>query len=171
MGGLLCDPGFYIFCSTALRWSQCIFYGISARDSSNKMYIIEYLSLGRWYQCIFSGIYAHGISHKMFEHLNISALEMIILFLRCLWHTIVMRFEVYFRCYRYLGRLLNLFNFIGIINYLWHMDDRHLVTRTPDRMLMHWRRMQMYITYMGMFWGKTLWLDVCVFCGVGSREP
>ena len=78
-----------------------------------------------------------------------------------------MRFEVYFRCYRYLGRLLNLFNFIGIINYLWHMDDRHLVTRTPDRMLMHWRRMQMYITYMGMFWGKTLWLVVCVLCGLG----
>ena len=84
---------------------------------------------------------------------------------------IVMRFEVYFRCYRYLGRLLNLFNFIGIINYLWHVDDIYLVSRTPDRMLMHWSRMQMYITYMGMFWGKTLWLDVCVFCGVGSGEP
>ena len=82
-----------------------------------------------------------------------------------------MRFEVYFRCYRYLGRLLNLFNFIGIINYLWHVDDIYLVSRTPDRMLMHWSRMQMYITYMGMFWGKTLWLDVCVFCGVGSGEP
>ena len=81
---------------------------------------------------------------------------------------IVMRFEVHFRCYRYLGRLLNLFNFIGIINYLWHMDDIYLVTRTPDRMLRHWRRMQMYITYMGMFWGKTLWLVVCVLCGLGS---
>ena len=79
-----------------------------------------------------------------------------------------MRFEVYFRCYRYLGRLLNLFNFISIINHLWHMGDRYLVTRTPDRMLMHWRRMQMYITYMGMFWGKTLWLVVCVLCGLGS---
>ena len=82
-----------------------------------------------------------------------------------------MRFEVYFRCYRYSGRLLNLFNFIGIINYLWHVDDIYLVSRTPDQMLMHWSRMQMYITYMGMFWGKTLWLDVCVFCGVGSCEP
>ena len=82
-----------------------------------------------------------------------------------------MRFEVYFRCYRYLGRLLNLFNFIGIINYLWHVDDIYLVSRTPDRMLMHWSRMQMYITYMGMFWGKTLWLDGCVLCGVGSCEP
>ena len=82
--------------------------------------------------------------------------------------TIVMRFEVYFRCYRYLGRLLNLFNFISIINHLWHMGDRYLVTRTPDRMLRHWRRMQMYITYMGMFWGKTLWLVVCVACGLGS---
>ena len=51
------------------------------------------------------------------------------------------------------------------------MDDIYLVSRTPDRMLMHWSRMQMYITYMGMFWGKTLWLDVCVFCGVGSCEP
>ena len=79
-----------------------------------------------------------------------------------------MRFEVYFRCYRYLGRLLNLFNFIIIINHLWHMGDRYLVTRTPDRMLRHWRRMQMYITYMGMFWGKTLWLVVCVLCGLGS---
>ena len=67
-----------------------------------------------------------------------------------------MRFEVYFRCYRYLGRLLNLFNFITIIDHLWHMSDRYLVTRTPDRMLRHWGRMQMYITYMGMFWGKTL---------------
>ena len=28
--------------------------------------------------------------------------------------------------------------------------------------------MQMYITYMGMFWGKTLWLVVCVLCGLGS---
>ena len=81
---------------------------------------------------------------------------------------IVMRFEVYFRCYRYLGKLLYLFNFIGIINYLWHMDDIYLVTRSPDRMLKHWGRMQMYITYMGMFWGKTLWLDVCVMFGVGS---
>ena len=79
-----------------------------------------------------------------------------------------MRFEVYFRCYRYLGKLLNLFNFISIINHLWHMGDRYLVTRTPDRMLRHWRRMQMYITYMGMFWGKTLWLVVCVLCGLGS---
>ena len=79
-----------------------------------------------------------------------------------------MRFEVYFRCYRYLGRLLNLFNFITIIDHLWHMSDRYLVTRTPDRMLRHWGRMQMYITYMGMFWGKTLWLVVCVLCGLGS---
>ena len=79
-----------------------------------------------------------------------------------------MRFEVYFRCYRYLGKLLYLFNFIGIINYLWHMNDIYLVTQTPDRMLKHWGRMQMYITYMGMFWGKTLWLDVCVMFGVGS---
>ena len=83
-------------------------------------------------------------------------------------NTIVMRFEVYFRCYRYLGRLLNLFNFITIIDHLWHMSDRYLVTRTPDRMLRHWGRMQMYITYMGMFWGKTLWLVVCVLCGLGS---
>ena len=75
---------------------------------------------------------------------------------------------MYFRCYRYLGKLLNLFNFIGIINYLWHVGDIYLVTQTPDRMLMHWGRMQMYITYMGMFWGKTLWLDVCVMFGVGS---
>ena len=75
---------------------------------------------------------------------------------------------MYFRCYRYLGKLLNLFNFIGIINYLWHVDDIYLVTQTPDRMLRHWGRMQMYITYMGMFWGKTLWLDVCVMFGVGS---
>ena len=83
---------------------------------------------------------------------------------------IVMRFEVYFRCYRYLGRLLNLFNFTGMINHLWHMGDRYLVTRTPDRMLRHWRRMQMYITYMGMFWGKTLWL-VIVCCVAWVREP
>ena len=48
------------------------------------------------------------------------------------------------------------------------MGDRYLVTRTPDRMLRHWGRMQMYITYMGMFWGKTLWLVVCVLCGLGS---
>ena len=93
----------------------------------------------------------------------------------CIQHNkgnyIVMRFEVYFRCYRYLGKLLNLFNFISIINHLWHMGDRYLVTRTPDRMLRHWRRMQMYITYMGMFWGKTLWLVVCVLCGLGSCEP
>ena len=75
---------------------------------------------------------------------------------------------MYFRCCRYLRKLLNLFNFIGIINYLWHVDDIYLVTRTPDRMLRHWRRMQMYITYMGMFWGKTLWLVVCVLCGLGS---
>ena len=79
-----------------------------------------------------------------------------------------MRFGVYFRCYRYLGRLLNLFNFISIINHLWHMGDRYLVTRTPDRMLRNWGRVQMDTTCMGMFWGKTLWLDVCVVCGVGS---
>ena len=75
---------------------------------------------------------------------------------------------MYFRGYRYLGRLLNLFNFISIINHLWHMGDRYLVTRTPDRMLRHWGHVQMDITYMGMFWGKTLWLVVCVLCGVGS---
>ena len=79
-----------------------------------------------------------------------------------------MRFEVYFRCYRYLGRLLNSFNFISIINHLWNLGDRYLVTRTPDRMLRHWGRVQMDTTYMGMFWGKTLWLVVCVMCGVGS---
>ena len=79
-----------------------------------------------------------------------------------------MRFEVYFRCYRYLRKLLNLFNFISMINYLWHIDGIYLVTRTPDRMLRHWGRMQMYTTYMGMFWGKTLWLVVCVLCGLGS---
>ena len=72
---------------------------------------------------------------------------------------IVMRFEVYFRCYRYLGGLLNLFNFISIINHLWHMGDRYLVTRTPDRMLRHWGCVQMDTTYMGMFWGKTLWFQ------------
>ena len=48
------------------------------------------------------------------------------------------------------------------------MGDRYLVTRTPDRMLTHWGRVQMDTTYMGMFWGKTLWLVVCVVCGVGS---
>ena len=75
---------------------------------------------------------------------------------------------MYFRCYRYLGRLLNLFNFISIMDQLWHMGDRYLVTRTPGRMLRHWGRVQMDTTYMGMFWGKTLWLVVCVVCGVGS---
>ena len=48
------------------------------------------------------------------------------------------------------------------------MGDRYLVTRTPDRMLRNWGRVQMDTTCMGMFWGKTLWLDVCVVCGVGS---
>ena len=71
-----------------------------------------------------------------------------------------------FRCI--LGRLLNLFNFISIMDQLWHMGDRHLVTRTPDRMLRHWGRVQMDTTYMGMFWSKTLWLVVSVVCGVGS---
>ena len=42
---------------------------------------------------------------------------------------------MYFRSYRYLEKLLNLFNFIGIINYLWHMDDRHLVTTSTPILL------------------------------------
>ena len=79
-----------------------------------------------------------------------------------------MRFEVYFRSYRYLGKLLNLFNFISVMDHLWHMGDRYLVTRTPDRMLRHLGRVQMDTTYMGMFWGKALWLVVSVVCGVGS---
>ena len=48
------------------------------------------------------------------------------------------------------------------------MGDRYLVTRTPDCVLRHWGRVQMDTTYMGMFWGKTLWLVVSVVCGVGS---
>ena len=50
---------------------------------------------------------------------------------------IVMTFSVYFGCYRNLGKLFNLFNFIYMIDYWCHMGGKYLVTMIPDRMEMY----------------------------------
>ena len=42
------------------------------------------------------------------------------------------------------------------------MGGRYFVTVIQDHMLMHWGSMLMCATYMGMFWGITLRLVLCV---------
>ena len=49
-----------------------------------------------------------------------------------------------------------------MINHVCHMGGRYLETMIPGRMEMYWGSVLICATYMGMFWGITLWLAVCV---------
>ena len=58
-----------------------------------------------------------------------------------------------------------------MINHLCHMGGRYLVTMIPERMEMYWGSVLMCATYMAMFWGKTNWLVVCMWCVAWVGEP